>query len=84
MKFHFLPELLRDRLPAELERDDGRRIPFLLSAVEGRDLSLPFGLFSICLSSSEGMGVGVTAPTHIEHDNQLYAFNMSTQMEHKC
>ena len=59
-----LPELLRDRLPPELEREEGRRIPFLLSAVEGRDRSLGSGLFSIRLSSSGGIGVGDTAPVH--------------------
>lgn len=58
-----LPELLRDRLPPELEREEGRRIPFLLSAVEGRDRSLGSGLFSILFSSSGGIGVGDTAPS---------------------
>lgn len=57
-----LPELLRDCLPPELEREEGRRIPFLLSAVEGRDRSLGSGLLSIRFSSSGGIGVGDTAP----------------------
>ena len=56
------PELLLDLFPAppsELEREEGRRMPFLLSVEVGRDLSLPDTLLAASITSS---GAGELAP----------------------
>lgn len=58
-KLH-IPELLRERLPAELDLEEGLKIPFLLSSpLVGRDpliSSMDTDLFSTSLTVLSGVG----------------------------